>query len=1320
MLHYGDEVITEEALLAERDIVVVLAEPGAGKTELLRSLAERLAVEPCRASLFRHRNFRAPIQALVVDALDEVARIDQAAIDLVIEKARETQAAKIVFSSRSSEWDKARTQLVKESFAQEPAIVRLQPFTDAEQRLLFQSYLPGEDFSRFQEEAARFELIPLLGNPQFLKLFADAYVHGGRLLTSKTQIFIDAIKKLASELSTSTWQRDRPATRAIVALGDEIFAKLMLSGASGVSVADEKDVDFPYLHALSAADTIHLRSALNTRLFKPTSESSHHEPVHRIVAEYCAGRYLAERIGNPATGLSLRRLLSVIAPSGVVRDELRGLLGWMAALSNSIAQEVCIQTDPYAVLANGDPSQLAAPSKRLLLKHLKELSEIDPYFRRSDAWRRFGVAGFFTPDMVDEVRGLLVGDEVYPELRNLLLELLQGSDVVSSLVGPIQALVVKSDEDIYTRIRAQRLLAELAEYDHKSSIAALVANGDTASLRIALETVEGIGAEAVELPLLRDLFRQTCAKTHQRARIYDDDARLNLRYHTKRLISGLDLSSTIWLLDELTRDLACTCGKPRAYACECLPGPSKVIGSLLDRYFELAGSPHDPVKIWGWTRQLVFPDHRGPQDSGAVRALTNDDGLRQAIHRLAFSGQTGDRLWETQMGLSSGTGHAGLRMKHTDYYAISDHAFETGNVPLWKDFYARHNYYAEKKGPDPYRTHLRQQSRRNPRLLGAWSKFERDARAIAKRERVRWPRRNRRWQQKEEQDREARIKFYRENKTRIEAGAHWGAVRQIADYYLLKPEEMEELVDDPRTAELALRNCFAMLDPHLPTLADLVNKGHAVVRVLYAACLATYREEGNLDRIDGRILRAVKTDMGGYTGLTEEEARAFETEIDRRLFQSLADVEAYARDFIELQLLKSDDAPTDVGWLRYKEAFKPLQKTLALEWLARYRDMPYHARETLFDICAEHADRSELNELIEARCTEALRVSPSTPDGSPSAREFWLLRAFFFLPEPPAEVRAYLRGDPQTIFGIEYRAGRLFRDVAVGWPTLSADKVFEVLDAYVDAWPKVYLPSSYGTGSPPGETAYRFLKDIIYSIARDEPIRALSAVDKILAESRFSDFHADARSLKAGVLRKRALQGYRPPTPEAVVNLLDQNRIATVEDLRALLLDELAEYEIWLRNAETNPLDVFYPEGKRLGENDARNRVVEHLHGRMASRNLSMIIEHHMADANRCDITATAMIDGRRRLLVIEVKGQWHTELFSAASAQLRHRYSSHPDAAMQGVYLVLWFGGRETIAGRRNRSISTPNQLRDKIIEGMSAELHGSVDVFVLDLSRA
>lgn len=510
---------------------------------------------------------------------------------------------------------------------------------------------------------------------------------------------------------------------------------------------------------------------------------------------------------------------------------------------------------------------------------------------------------------------------------------------------------------------------------------------------------------------------------------------------------------------------------------------------------------------------------------------------------------------------------------------------------------------------------------------------------------------------------------------------------------------MNEFIADPRTADLALLNCFAMLDRHVPSLADLAQNRLRVTHVLHAACLATYREVGNLEGISRKVLRAVKTEACVSSGIPKEEAEAFEAEIDRLIFLAPADAENFARELIEPQLLKPSDAPTDVDWLRYKEAFKPLRPSLSLEWLTLYPDMPEHARGTLFDICAAHADRTQLNALIAARCS---KLPETTSTETEKAKAFWFLRALFFLPDPPPEVWAYLGNDPEAIFAIEHRAGRFARDESTGWPSLSAEKVYRILDIYVGVWPKVHLPSSHGTGSPPGETAYRFLTEVIYAIGRDEPGRSMPVLDKILGDDRFANFHIEALSLKAAALRKSALQNFRPPSPEAVVSLLDHNRIATVEDLRALLLEELSVYETWLRNAETNPLDVFYPGGKRLGENDARNRIVEDISGRLTSRNLSISIEHHMANANRCDTTAAAMVDGRRRLLVIEVKGQWHSELYSAASAQLHERYSVHPDAEMQGIYLVLWFGGGETVAARCDPSISTPGDLYERIAQAM------------------
>jgi hypothetical protein len=159
--------------------------------------------------------------------------------------------------------------------------------------------------------------------------------------------------------------------------------------------------------------------------------------------------------------------------------------------------------------------------------------------------------------------------------------------------------------------------------------------------------------------------------------------------------------------------------------------------------------------------------------------------------------------------------------------------------------------------------------------------------------------------------------------------------------------------------------------------------------------------------------------------------------------------------------------------------------------------------------------------------------------------------------------------------------------------------------------------------------------------------------------------------------------------------------------------------ERWFRHSETDPIAAFYVGGKHVNENTARNWIVEHLEPRLRKIEVIVSIESAMARQNRCDFTAVASIEGRRTFLVVEVKGQWHGELFEAASTQLYERYSYHPDAAEQGIYLVLWFGPRIKIARKKSFGIKTPAELEATIRGGLPTSLLGGIDIVVLDLSR-
>ncbi|MFA0084676.1 hypothetical protein [Vibrio sp. 10N.261.51.F12] len=89
-------------------------------------------------------------------------------------------------------------------------------------------------------------------------------------------------------------------------------------------------------------------------------------------------------------------------------------------------------------------------------------------------------------------------------------------------------------------------------------------------------------------------------------------------------------------------------------------------------------------------------------------------------------------------------------------------------------------------------------------------------------------------------------------------------------------------------------------------------------------------------------------------------------------------------------------------------------------------------------------------------------------------------------------------------------------------------------------------------------------------------------------------------------------------------------------------------------------------------------------------------------------------------MLVIEAKGQWHKELYSAASTQLYERYSIHPDAEQQGIYLVFWFGTDEMVANSKKHGITSAQELKLSIESTLPTELKGVIDVFVLDVSSS
>lgn len=758
------------------------------------------------------------------------------------------------------------------------------------------------------------------------------------------------------------------------------------------------------------------------------------------------------------------------------------------------------------------------------------------------------------------------------------------------------------------------------------------------------------------------------------------------------------------------------------------------MGSLLDRYFELTAPPYDPKRIWKWTENLNYHEQKSADYCKSIHVLQHDNTLRQGIISHVFGKLTdSNQIFETKIHKFDLHSHSGLRFLADDYRFIIDLSFETGNSSLWASFMARHQYYRKKpdQGADTLRRQMRMQALKDPRLMREWSRFNRAAAQSQRENRkteFRYARKIKRTRKQWQDIRTSNKKYIQANQKLIESGRHWNSLVHFAELILMSPNEIEQQIGDELIVRTALRNCLDFIAPEVPDLFKLAklqcaSQGKVSETVLFAACVEIMRAEGNLERVDLRLLNALRTHIDmSYSAISGEERDTLKTEVDRLIFSDVGSAERFLRQYVEPQLAEVGCPHPEIWLLRSDKVFSHLRGALSIEWLHRFRGLGLSPLSTLFEVAAQSGNRIDLQKIIAERCASFMFEWPSLTDNSDIEREriFWLVRALYFLEDTPETYWNWLKADRETIFLLNSQSGRINHDDNSYWPALTLSKIEAILDAFIDKWPKVDLPSNWGSESPNEEHAYRFLTELTWSINKNESDEALLVVERLIADPRFTNLHKNLRSIQAGKIRQNGLRDFEPPTPREIVNRLDSDAVVTVEGLRQLVIQELQEFQKSIDGGEFNSGDRFYEKGERLGEVRSTLIISERLNLRLEPKGISITPEHQLKDANRSDFTATKMIRGKRRLLVTEVKGQWHKDLYTAAAAQLYERYSIHPDAEQQGIFLAIWFGATEEVAGRKKHGIKTAQELKCSIEASLPPGLIGLVEVFVLDVSCA
>lgn len=91
----------------------------------------------------------------------------------------------------------------------------------------------------------------------------------------------------------------------------------------------------------------------------------------------------------------------------------------------------------------------------------------------------------------------------------------------------------------------------------------------------------------------------------------------------------------------------------------------------------------------------------------------------------------------------------------------------------------------------------------------------------------------------------------------------------------------------------------------------------------------------------------------------------------------------------------------------------------------------------------------------------------------------------------------------------------------------------------------------------------------------------------------------------------------------------------------------------------------------------------------------------------------------------MEVKGQWHPDVWDAANGQLDARYLIDWRSEQRGIYCVLWFGELPSASGRRLQvhpngieAPKTAEEMRKMLVDRIPDARRAQIDVVVLDLT--
>ncbi len=1277
---------------ADRANIVLLGDPGAGKTHLFREMA---AVE--QALFIKARAFlNTPAdmlrgQALFIDGLDEkrAGRGDRDTVDALVVKLFDVAPPRVRISCRAADWlGESDLAAMAPFFDQQDGacLLHLENLSRTEQiAVLAGQGVGGDDVERFLNDAAERGLGDFLENPQNLIMLWRA-VQTGSWPATRRELF---------ELSTTLMLQEPNVDRArfgggvfsvaeLRPVAGAVCAARLISDVDAINLTDQEGkADIPGYRSLDLFPPEKVQAVLCRRVFDAAPEPETVDYAHRTTAEFLAAEFLASRVRE---GLPLGRVVALMGVDGHPASELRGLHAWLAVHLPEHANEL-IEADPYGVLTYGDAASLSPSSCAVLVRALDSLSRTNPWFR-SGNWQALPIGALARPDMVSEFRAILNNPSSGFGVRSVVVDALALGTPLPAMLPDLEAVLARQASPYAERLHALEALLRLGD-------------AGKAAVRTVFDTQLGNSVNDLRLraAIVQALYGDPYGPD-------DVIALVEASFRAQGTIS----SGMLWsLADALPeRDLPAILDgiEPPATADQAgSHRTSREAGSLYARVLVRAWSNPDlfePARVMGWLRKRAA--FKGGVGESRARDLRT--AMRATPERLRALAED----FFNRVPMDENRWLAFIRFREATLFELSPEALaeiaiqafdaaETGSdrrlflygVALSLSFQIA-SFHGTTVFDDLYLRADNDAALRAARdaavvtMLPANSYTGRSGRAAQNQD-------SRARQQQE----------FDQNIEQVRSGAHLGWLNHLAFiYFALYSDTDRSLSPRARIAAwLGEERVDAALEALAATLLrnDLPNFSDVMTLIAdhqhydwWYALVAGLNERwaagqglANLsdDFLKGILVFDIANPVSLREGNTEQlVVHPWRKALTERQPELVRD--AYFA-IAQLRLSRNEQFVDGLRELLNEPAFEPYLPAIVPDLLRQFPNADPFRLGDLLDAVAE----------LPTAYQDFLQLAAPVISGAVAVdqrqRDLWLVTAYVMAParfESDVRQRAAVR--PGLVFDLRDRSGCARR----GQPdhALPLPMVEFMARLTGSLFPDTPHPVESWWGNTNAWDASEHFRALINMISASPSPAATDALQRLEADPQLASYNPHLlHALASQRQRRREAEYDRPDWPQTVRALANREP-ATVADLHALLVAQLRDLERRIARANTDIFKQFWNLDARAKptcprpEDACRDDIVTLLRPVLLPLGVTVEPEGHMVADKRADISAA--MPGRK--ILCELKRDYHAEVWTAITGQLERFYAHDPEAKGFGIYVVFWFGAK------RPRQIPTqPNGMQ-------------------------